>query len=81
MNYIHSEDQVQSVVNLKANLGPFIGTQLENRNTWLYLGIAAAVFLVIILAMLIVLWKRIVIAIALIEEGSKYVNFGQLIDK
>jgi len=45
-----------------------------NKNTWLILGIALAVFTVIILLVLIFLFTRIQIAIELLEESSKAVS-------
>ncbi|XP_023169298.2 CTL-like protein 2 [Drosophila hydei] len=47
---------------------------LQNPKTWLYLSIAACIAFVVIFLLVIVLRKRIRIAIALIKEGSKAVS-------
>lgn len=48
----------------------------KEKDTWLYSGIITAVILVIILLIVLVLRERIVIAIALVKEGSKYGIFS-----
>lgn len=58
------------------NISKLLESWAREKNTWLYSGIAAAVFLVIILLIVLVLRKRIVIAIALVKEGSKYGTFS-----
>lgn len=61
-------------VNVNTNLSLLVDTWLQKPEFWMYTGIAAAVLLVIIFLVVLVLRKRIVIAIALVKEGSKYVN-------
>lgn len=73
--YKNLKDRPPTEVNVHTNLSLVFDTWLQDKNTWLYLGIAAAVVLVIILLVVLVLRKRIVIAIALVKEGSKYVNW------
>jgi choline transporter-like protein 2/4/5 len=57
--------------NLQPNLRSLINSYFVEANTWLYILIGTAVVLVVILLLVLVFRKRIVIAIALIKEGSK----------
>lgn len=60
--------------NINTNIKLLLDSWTQEPKFWLYLGIATAVILVIIFLVVLVLRKRIVIAIALVKEGSKYVN-------
>lgn len=57
--------------NLQPNLKSLISSYFVEARTWLYILIAVAVVLTVILLLILVFRKRIVIAIALIKEGSK----------
>lgn len=57
--------------NLQPNLKSLISSYFVQANTWLYILIGTAVVLAVILLLVLVFRKRIVIAIALIKEGSK----------
>lgn len=63
----HPVDLVNPTTNLKAVAKSIISLQ----ETWLVILIAACVVLVIILLAIVFLRQRIIIAIALIKEGSK----------
>lgn len=60
--------------NINTNLSLWLDTLVKNPKFWAYTGIGLAVVLGIILLIVIVLRKRIVIAIALVKEGSKYAH-------
>ena len=53
------------------NLSSLVNEYLAKKETWLIVSIIASVVLLIILLVVIFLRKRIVIAIALVKEGSK----------
>lgn len=72
--YTYLNNRPPTDTNVNTNLSLWLDTLVQNPKFWLYTGIAAAVVLVIILLIILVLRKRIVIAIALVKEGSKYVN-------
>lgn len=72
---MYLRDRPPTDVNVNSNLSLWIDTLLQKPNTWLYAGIVLAVVLIIMLLVVLVLRKRIVIAIALVKEGSKYVQF------
>lgn len=69
--YIYLRNQPQGDVNVVTNLSLLADQWLQEPKTWLYSGIIIAVLLVIILLVVLVLRKRIVIATALVKEGSK----------
>lgn len=56
------------------NLKNLVNQYLAKEETWLVLSIISGVVLLIIALVVIFLRKRIVIAIALVKEGSKYVG-------
>lgn len=56
------------------NLASLVNEYLAKKETWLVLSILSGVVLLIIALIVIFLRKRIVIAIALVKEGSKYVR-------
>lgn len=57
--------------NLQPNLKSLINSYFVKADTWLYILIASSIALTIVLLFVILFRKRIVIAIALIKEGSK----------
>lgn len=56
------------------NLSALANSYLHSKNFWLVLLIAASFLLVVLLLVVLILRKRILIAIALVKEGSKYVE-------
>ncbi|XP_055380339.1 choline transporter-like 2 isoform X2 [Condylostylus longicornis] len=62
------------VIRTAYNIRGQVQTIFEKESTWLYLSIATSVVFLIILLLVIFLRKRIVIAIALVKEGSKAVG-------
>lgn len=72
--YIYLKNRPPTDVNVNSNLSLLVDTWFSKPNTWLYISIAAAIVLIIIFLVVLVLRKRIVIAIALVKEGSKYVQ-------
>lgn len=72
--YIYLKNRPPTDANIHTNLSLLVDTWFSKPNTWLYIGIAAAIVLIIIFLVVLVLRKRIVIAIALVKEGSKYVQ-------
>lgn len=71
MKYDYFKKNPVDRFNLQLNLKSYIDSLFVEANTWLYILIATSVVLVVILLFVIVFRKRIVIAIALIKEGSK----------
>lgn len=59
----------------QTNLSAIVRSFISLKETWLAILIITGIVLIIILLALIFLRKRIVIAIALIKEGSKWVDF------
>lgn len=55
------------------NLASLVNEYLAKKETWLILSIISGVVFLIIALIVVFLRKRIVIAIALVKEGSKYV--------
>lgn len=55
------------------NLASLVNEYLAKKETWLVLSIVSGIVFLIIALIVIFLRKRIVIAIALVKEGSKYV--------
>lgn len=55
------------------NLASLANEYLAKKETWLVLSIVSGIVFLIIALIVIFLRKRIVIAIALVKEGSKYV--------
>lgn len=73
------KDQPPTDANVDINLSSLVNSWLQNPNLWLCLSIALGFIFIIGLLMTLVLRKRIVLAIALIEESSKYVNSKHII--
>lgn len=69
--YIYLKNRPPTDVNVNTNLSILFNTWFSKPNTWLCIGIVAAILLVVIFLVVLVLRKRIVIAIALVKEGSK----------
>lgn len=55
------------------NIASLANEYLAKKETWLVLSIICGIVFLIIFLIVIFLRKRIVIAIALVKEGSKYV--------
>ncbi|CRK97982.1 CLUMA_CG011354, isoform A [Clunio marinus] len=70
----YSKNPLSEQYKLQPNLRSLISSYFVEARTWLYILIAIAVVLVVILLLVLVFRKRIVIAIALIKEGSKAVS-------
>lgn len=66
-------DHPPTETTIVTNVSKLLESWNKSEKLWLYTGIVAAVLFVIILLVVLVLRKRIVIAIALVKEGSKYV--------
>lgn len=56
------------------NIASLVNEYLAKKETWLVLSIVSGIVFLIIALIVIFLRKRIVIAIALVKEGSKYVK-------
>ena len=56
------------------NVDLLLDNWLQKKNTWLYICIASSIAFVIIFLVVLVLRKRISIAIALVKEGSRAVS-------
>lgn len=69
--YIELKDQTDSTTTQNDNQNVF-ESYATKKDTWLVLLIIASIVLAIVLLILIFLRKRIILAIALVKEGSKY---------
>lgn len=74
-NYIFFQNN-SSNVNSTITSIVLLDEWLQKSNTWLWFGIVGAIILFIILLVLFVIRKRIAIAIAIVVEGSKYVEMA-----
>lgn len=79
MKYIELKRTNNPETIIATNLSKLADSWLGKANTWLVLSIISGVSLIIILLVILVLRKRIVIAIALVKEGSKYVHHNDAI--
>lgn len=61
------------------NIASLVNEYLAKKETWLVLSIISGIVFLIIALIVIFLRKRIVIAIALVKEGSKYVKYRHCI--
>lgn len=71
--YIYYRDHPVVMQNTN-NLASYVGSQFQSPTVWMVLLIILGILTIILLLVLIFLRKRIVIAIALIKEGSKAVS-------
>lgn len=71
--WMYFNDNPVDRYNLQPNLKSLINSYFVKADTWLYILIASSIALTIVLLFVILFRKRIVIAIALIKEGSKWV--------
>lgn len=69
--WMYFNDNPVDRYNLQPNLKSLVNSYFVKADTWLYILIASSIALTIILLFVILFRKRIVIAIALIKEGSK----------
>lgn len=82
MEYMELEDRSPTLNRiLYTNISSLLTSWLESSKFWLCFSIVSGAIFTIVSLMILVLRKRIVLAIALIEESSKYVNFEHIIQK